>query len=347
MTDPHDADDARVRVAPTDHSDPAVGFVVESDGDVRATAANEAFLALAPNGTTPDSAHADEPLAGTLETWLTDTDGQAVTEALVAGDALPETVQFEAESERRRLCRVGPTGNGGGHLLFVESPDPAEAPASVAPEALAQAVSHDLRNPLDVARAHLQASMDAHPDDDHLETVLASHDRMEQIIDDVLTLARGERALEPETDIDLTAVLTDAWDSVSTADASLCVTEELPTTAADRRRMERLFENLLRNSVEHGSTDDDTAAADLTVTAGPLDADAGFYVADDGVGVPADERAAVFTAGYSSTDQGTGLGLAIVERIAVAHGWAVSLTESASGGARVDVRFTTEEGSDA
>ena len=66
MTDPDRSDEARVRVAPADHSDPAVGFIVGSDGDVRATAANEAFLALAPNGTQPASTHAEEPLAGML-----------------------------------------------------------------------------------------------------------------------------------------------------------------------------------------------------------------------------------------------------------------------------------------
>jgi signal transduction histidine kinase len=332
MSDRDPADDGRVHITPADYADPALGFAVETDGEVVVTAVNESFRALTPDG---DGTLNTEPaLASTLDAYLTDGDGRAVAEALAADDPLPETVQFETESGLRHPYRVGPDAATVGHLVLVEAPGQGADTPSVTPEALAQAVSHDLRNPLDVARAHLRASMDAHPDDDHLETVLDSHDRMEQIIDDVLTLARGERALDRSEGVDLTTVLSDAWESVATADATLAVNGELPTTTADRRRTERLFENLLRNSVEHGAPD----AGELLVEAGRLDGEPGFYVADDGVGVPPDERTAVFEAGYSGTDHGTGLGLAIVDRIAGAHGWAVSLTESEAGGARVEVR---------
>jgi signal transduction histidine kinase len=89
--------------------------------------------------------------------------------------------------------------------------------------------------------------------------------------------------------------------------------------------------------VEHGAEGSD--ATELTVEAGRLDGTPGFYLADDGVGVPSAERSAVFEAGYTGADHGTGLGLAIVDRIAAAHSWTASLTESETGGARVEVRF--------
>jgi signal transduction histidine kinase len=341
MTDSNAADDARVCVPLPAYADPALAFAVAPDGEVRIRAANDAFHALAPGTEETTHSPTDAPLAATLDAWLTDTDGQAVASALAADDPLPETIRFEAESGSRLPRRLGPTRTDTGHLLFVNLPDRLTKAPPVAPEALAQAVSHDLRNPLDVAKAHLRASMDIHPDDDHLETVLASHNRMEQIIDDVLTLARGERALEQTAGVDLTDVLSDAWESVATAGATLTVTTSLPTTTADRRRTERLFENLLRNSVEHGTAGDGGTAdaGELTVEAGHLDEDHGFYLADDGVGIPPDERTAVFEAGYSGTDHGTGLGLAIVDRIARAHDWTVSLTESDAGGARVEIRF--------
>ena len=66
-------------------------------------------------------------------------------------------------------------------------------------------------------------------------------------------------------------------------------------------------------------------------------ADGGFAVADDGPGIPADDRDRVFESGYTTGD-GTGLGLAIVKTIAEAHGWTVSVTESDAGGARFVVR---------
>ncbi len=111
-----------------------------------------------------------------------------------------------------------------------------------------------------------------------------------------------------------------------------------------------MFENLFRNSVEHGSTSSRTesddsvehgrcadGAAPVTVSVGTTDD--GFYVADDGVGIPPEERDDVFERGYTTSDTGTGFGLAIVVEVAQAHGWSVSVTESEDGGARFE--FTT------
>jgi signal transduction histidine kinase len=62
----------------------------------------------------------------------------------------------------------------------------------------------------------------------------------------------------------------------------------------------------------------------------------GFYVADDGVGIPEDRRDAVFESGETFSEDGTGFGLSIVEDIAEAHGWRVALVESEDGGARFE-----------
>lgn len=217
---------------------------------------------------------------------------------------------------------------------------PADSSCTVKVDRLASVISHDLRNPLDVADAHLQAARET-GNPEHFEQLAAAHDRMERIIQDVLTLARGEDALAPVAGVDLGAVAVDAWATVDTETASLSVVDDLPTLAADRDRLQRLFENLFRNSVEHGSTttrsqsSDDTNDA-LTVTVG-RDGD-GFFVADDGVGIPVADRQQVFDSGYVRDDSGrtTGLGLTIVEEIADAHEWEISLTESDAGGARFE-----------
>ena len=65
----------------------------------------------------------------------------------------------------------------------------------------------------------------------------------------------------------------------------------------------------------------------------------GFSVADDGPGIPADEREQVFEHGYSTDSDGTGFGLSIVQSIAEAHGWSVTATESESGGAKFEIRW--------
>jgi len=75
----------------------------------------------------------------------------------------------------------------------------------------------------------------------------------------------------------------------------------------------------------------------VTIRAGVLD-DAGFYVADDGAGIPEADRDSVMESGYTTNEDGTGFGLTIVADIVEAHGWEVSITESRGGGARFDVR---------
>jgi signal transduction histidine kinase len=89
-----------------------------------------------------------------------------------------------------------------------------------------------------------------------------------------------------------------------------------------------LFENLFRNAVNHGG-------GEVTVTIGEI-AD-GFYVADDGAGIPDDERDDIFEAGYSTADGGTGFGLAIVKEVVEAHGWEIRVTDSEMGGARFEI----------
>jgi len=120
-----------------------------------------------------------------------------------------------------------------------------------------------------------------------------------------------------------------SWRNVETGDATLAVASPL-RFEADHDRTVQLFENLFRNSLEHGGDA-------VTVTVGALDDGKGFYVEDDGPGIPADDRDAVFEPGYTTAKDGTGFGLAIVAGIANAHGWQVAAVESEVGGARFEV----------
>jgi signal transduction histidine kinase len=86
---------------------------------------------------------------------------------------------------------------------------------------------------------------------------------------------------------------------------------------------------LVRNAIEHGGES-------VTVTVGELDS--GFYVADDGMGIPKDEREQIFEVGDSMSNAGTGIGLSIVQQIADTHDWEISITDSAEGGARIELR---------
>ncbi|MFA9501334.1 PAS domain S-box protein [Natrinema sp. H-ect1] len=209
-------------------------------------------------------------------------------------------------------------------------------------ERFASIVSHDLRNPLNVAQGRLeQARRTCDCDETHLEEVAWAHDRMGVLIENILTIAR-DRDPQPDPEpIDLAAIVDDCWDHVDTGTAALRVDTDA-VVRADRARLKQLLENLLRNAVDHSDVgpagpDGDGDRSGVTITVGDLAGGDGFYVADDGPGIPPDERERVFESGYSSDGDGTGLGLAIVERIAAAHGWTATATESAAGGARFEL----------
>jgi signal transduction histidine kinase len=70
---------------------------------------------------------------------------------------------------------------------------------------------------------------------------------------------------------------------------------------------------------------------------GDLGDESGFFVADDGEGIPESDYDAVFQAGYSSTTEGTGFGLKIVRDTVEAHGWEIRVTDSTEGGARSEI----------
>ncbi|TYT60665.1 sensor histidine kinase [Natrialba swarupiae] len=189
-------------------------------------------------------------------------------------------------------------------------------------------VSHDLRNPLSVAKGHLELAR-ADCESDHLTEVATAHDRMDALIEDLLTLARTGSHIDEVRSVNLQEIAEECWRNVTTEKADLVV-ETTQTITADRGRLQRLLENLFRNAVEHG---DET----VTVTVGDLTSDDGFYVADDGSGIPEDDWDAVFESGYSTQQDGTGLGLAIVEEIVTTHGWDIQLAESEDGGARFEI----------
>ncbi|WP_148415003.1 PAS domain S-box protein [Haloferax sp. KTX1] len=232
----------------------------------------------------------------------------------------------------------------------------------------ASVVSHDLRNPLQVAMGRLDLLADD-CDSDHVDAIDRALERMDDLISDLLVLAHdGDDAMEIEP-VALSDLAQACWRNVVTGGAVLSVETEL-VLDADADQLQQLLENLFRNAVEHGSTgsrdspddavehgstgnrtasgdavehgstgdrdDSPDRGAGVTVTVG--ETDRGFYVEDDGVGIPPENRDTVFEAGYTTSSQGTGFGLNIISQVAAAHGWEVTVSEGAEGGARFEFR---------
>jgi len=194
-------------------------------------------------------------------------------------------------------------------------------------ESFASTVSHDLRNPLSVAEGNLELAQET-GDFEHLEAVAQAHNRMRNLIDELLHAARGDEL--DLTDVSLAATAEHAWDTVSSENATLVV-EDDTTFKSYESQLRRLFENLFWNALDHGE------ATELRV--GTL-AD-GFYVADNGTGIPPTDRDHVFESGFSTDTQSPGYGLSIVAGIADIHNWDIDIVESADGGARFEITAVT------
>lgn len=192
----------------------------------------------------------------------------------------------------------------------------------------ASVISHDLRNPLNVAMGRLDLAMQD-TENEHLDAARTALERMETLIEEVLTLARQGQPIGETEPVTLSEVANQCWMVVDTKEATLQLERDV-TFKADADRLQQLLGNLFRNAIDHG---DDT----VTIRVGALADQSGFYVADDGPGIPDDEREEVFAPGYSTTETGTGLGLAIITEIVDAHDWDIRVTESDASGARFEI----------
>ncbi len=195
-------------------------------------------------------------------------------------------------------------------------------------------LSHDLRNPVTVARGYVELAQET-GETDQLDRSVAALERIDETIEVLLTIARHGNDSGTIQPVSLSAVARAAWQTTATDGATLETDLETDRIRADQPRLQQLFENLFRNSVEHGSDGGDESDT-LTVKIGSVED--GFYLEDTGPGIPADEREQVFEYGYSTDVDGTGFGLAIVDSIVDAHNWAISVTEGSAGGARFEIR---------
>lgn len=224
----------------------------------------------------------------------------------------------------------------------------------------ASILTHDIRNPLQSAQGYTEVAREE-DDSEELQQVADALVRIEELVDDVLMLSRNGADIGEREYISLRQHVLEAWEEVETEGATLEIVEGLGSIEADGSRVYALLSNVFRNSVEHGSTcsrpeagdsvghgstssrpkTDDNVETSVTVRVGRLPDQAGFYVEDDGPGIPESVGRFAFDQGYSTREDGTGYGLTIVSRIADAHGWETSVAEGSEGGARFEFADVT------
>ncbi|SDY39969.1 response regulator [Halopenitus persicus] len=198
-------------------------------------------------------------------------------------------------------------------------------------ESFANTVSHDLRNPLNVAEGQLQLAQET-GDFEHLEEVTQAHNRMRDLIDELLHFARGDDFELVE--VSLEEIAQKAWATVTSEDVDLIVEDDLAFEVYGNTA-DRVFENLFWNAIDHGDAE--------TIRVGALEN--GFYVEDDGSGIPESHRERVFESGFSTDEESPGYGLSIVQKIADLHNWNIRVTKGDSGGAQFEItNLEIEEG---
>lgn len=196
-------------------------------------------------------------------------------------------------------------------------------------------VNHDLKNDLNVAQGYLELARGGH--EGALDTVAEALDRVEAIFDDFHTLASngfedtGTREVLP-----FRPLVDEAWGYVGTPSTALDLDVPSGTTlVASESGARPVLKNLLGNAVDHAGGAEPAEGA--TVRVGLLENGDGFYVEDDGPGIPEEERHRVFEQGYTTSEDNTGLGLAIVREIARLEGWDITVAEGELGGARFEI----------
>ena len=323
-------------------------FVVDETGMVRFTNPRANRLLGRPEGATIEREPVDDVFAETPELA---SGYRAGTEGQSADGESTSSIEYTVDSETRYFdLRVSEIANSMGDPTGVvmvardvtearRRSEQLEARTEQLEERNAQLddfrqfVSHDIRNPIQIASGYIElARQDG--DEAYLDRTAAAIDRMDEMITDLHELTRVDQASLDLDAVGVERVVREAWATVDTDRATLAIHGGV-VVRADEEYLRHVFENLIVNAIDHGRPTDAAVQSTLTIGVGPLDD--GFYVEDDGVGIPPEERDSVLDHGYTTASEGTGLGMSIVQTVVEAHGWKIRVTESESGGARFEV----------
>jgi signal transduction histidine kinase len=204
--------------------------------------------------------------------------------------------------------------------------------------------SHELRSPLSTIGAGLELLQETSGDPGTVKALRGETVRLGRLVDDLLLLARAdERGIQPRREeVDLDEIVELERTRPSDGEVRVEVRAEHVRVVGDRGQLIRVLRNLVDNAYRHASSH-----VSVTLTRdGEL---AALDVADDGPGVPAEDRSRVFERfvrlddARARADGGSGLGLAIVAEVVTAHGGRVWVDPNPGGGALFRVRLRAAE----
>ena len=218
-------------------------------------------------------------------------------------------------------------------------------------------VSHELRTPLTNIRSYAETLADnagALPPDtekNFLGVILNESDRMTHIVQDLLTLSRfdsgrTELKLAP---FDFERAVRDVYNAILMEaqrhghKVELELENGLPQVSGDRERILQVMMNVVSNAIKY--TPD---GGRIRISAGRLGARVWMEVADNGIGIPKEDRGRIFERFYrvdkarSRESGGTGLGLSIAKEIVDRHEGTLELVERPGPGLTVRLTLLVE-----
>ena len=209
--------------------------------------------------------------------------------------------------------------------------------------AMFSSVTHDLRTPLASIKAGVTSLLDTAVRHDPaqerelLTTILEETDRLNRLVGNLLDLARiragaltptrQQSAMDEIVEIVLARMRSRLAGHVVTAD----LPASLPDVWVDPVQLDQVLTNLLENAGRHAPD-----GSEIQVSVLWMHGAVQVRVADEGPGIPLDERDRVFEAFYRGSSipdtSGSGLGLAIAKAVVVAHGGRIWIEEAPRGG---------------
>ncbi|MFF5083843.1 ATP-binding protein [Actinoplanes sp. NPDC000266] len=209
-------------------------------------------------------------------------------------------------------------------------------------EGFAAAVSHDLVRPLAGARGYLEMLTETYGEvmDDRarkwMSGAVAATDRMQQLVQALLSYARAGHAPCTTEPVDLAGVLThvttDLRTLIESTGATVTVAPDLPHVTGDPTLLRQLLQNLVDNAIKYRHPDRTPhvrVAANATATGWDI------TVTDNGLGIPPGQRDRVFdmfTQVDPTSRKGHGIGLSTCLRIAERHNGRISIDDAPGGG---------------
>lgn len=220
-------------------------------------------------------------------------------------------------------------------------------------ETLLYVTSHDLREPLRAVQSFARLVHDRYAhclDDkgqDFLGRIARGADRLDRLLEDILTLSRARRLAGPVEEVEGTAIVTEVLDRlavrVKETRARIQVADDLPRLCAERTWATQAVYNLVANALKFTR---DGEPPDVEIAgyeeANNDDLERGLVVRDRGPGVAPEHAERIFQLfqrAVSREVEGTGAGLAIVRQVAQRHGGRAWVRPRPGGGSEFLITF--------